>query len=131
MSLSFSQQSWTSRDGSQALVRSWKPLQDRGPRARSARTGVSMTREMGPPEGPSGAVLQEEGRLSNPMQRRLSEHDVDDLVSDYLDGSSTSALAALLNRTTIISHLDNRGAERRNAVRKMTDRSVRRAAKHY
>ena len=71
------------------------------------------------------------GRLSNPGQRRLSEHDVDDLVSAYLHGSSIDALAALLdvNRTTIISHLDRRNVERRKVVRKMTDQSVREAAK--
>jgi hypothetical protein len=70
------------------------------------------------------------GRLSNPGQRRLSEHDVDDLVSAYLHGSSIDALALLdVNRTTIISHLDRRNVERRKDVRKMTDQSVREAAK--
>lgn len=67
------------------------------------------------------------------MQRRLSEHDVDDLVRDYESGSSIDALAARLdvNRTTIINHLDRRGIERRKSVRRMTDRSVRQAAKRY
>ena len=66
------------------------------------------------------------------MQRRLSEHDVDDLVCAYLHGSSIDALAALLdvNRTTIISHLDRRIVERRKVFRKMTDQSVREAAGH-
>ena len=36
-----------------------------------------------------------------------------------------------LNRTTIVSHLDRRGIERRNSVRKLTDRLVQQAAKHY
>ena len=83
--------------------------------------------------GWSGPVPEEEGRLSNPVQRRLSEHDVDGLVSAYLDGSSIDSLAALLgvNRTTIIGHLDRRGIDRRKSVRKMTDRSVRLAARRY
>ncbi len=72
------------------------------------------------------------GRLSIPVQRRLPEAMVDDLVDAYLAGSSIDALAAGLevNRTTIINHLDSRGIERRKSVRKMTDRSVRQTAKH-
>jgi transposase-like protein len=72
-------------------------------------------------------------QLSNPVQRRLSNADVDDLVRAYRAGSSIDSLAARLgvNRTTIISHLDRRGIERRRSVRKMTDRSVRQAAKSY
>ena len=67
------------------------------------------------------------------MQRRLSEHDVDKLVGAYLDGWSIDALAAGLgvNRTTIISHLDRRGVNRRKSVRKMTDGTVSQAAKQY
>ena len=43
------------------------------------------------------------------------------------------ALAAGLgvNRTTIISHLDRRGVNRRKSVRKMTDGTVSQAAKQY
>ena len=67
------------------------------------------------------------------MQRRLSELDVDELVSAYLAGSPIDSLAVHLgvNRTTIISYLDRRGVERRRSVRKMTDRSVRQAAERY
>lgn len=84
-------------------------------------------------ERSSGGVPEEEGRLSNPVQRRLSELDIDALVQDYLAGSSIDSLAARLsvNRTTIISHLDRRDIERRRVVRKMTDQSVRQAARHY
>jgi len=96
------------------------------------RRGVDDARNRAT-EGPSGAVPEEEGRLSNPVQRRLSEFDVDDLVRDYMDGSSIGSLAMQLgvNRTTIIHHLDRRDVERRKSVRKMTDRSVRQAAKRY
>jgi AraC-like DNA-binding protein len=80
-----------------------------------------------------GRVPEEKGRLSNLVQRRLAEATVDDLVRDYLAGSSIDSLAAQLgvNRTTIIHHLDCRRIERRKVVRKMTDRSVRQAARHY
>lgn len=83
--------------------------------------------------GSPGADPEEEGRPSNPVQRRLSDEAVDELVSDYVAGWSIDAMAARLgvNRTTIIHHLDRRGIERRKSVRKMTDRSVRQAAKHY
>ena len=64
------------------------------------------------------------------MLRRLSDATIDDLVRDYLAGSSIESLASQLqvNRTTIIRHLDRRGVQRRKVVRKMTDRSVREAA---
>lgn len=67
------------------------------------------------------------------MQRRLTDHDVDVLCSAYRDGSSIDSLAERLgvNRTTIINHLDRRCVERRKFVRKMTDRSVRQAARSY
>jgi len=77
--------------------------------------------------------VDQEGRLSNPVQRRLTKAAVDEVVSAYLAGSSIGSLAAELgvHRTTIIDHLERRGIERRRSVRKMTDRSVRVAAKRY
>ena len=97
-----------------------------------SRRGVRDAR-IRAPEDASDAVREEEGRLSNPVQRRLSELAVDALVSAYLAGSSIDALAASLgvNRTTIFSHLDRRAIERRKSVRKMTDRSVRQAERRY
>jgi hypothetical protein len=67
------------------------------------------------------------------VQRRLSKVAVDKLVGAYLDGSPIAALAGQLgvNRTTVINHLELRGIERRKVVRKMTDRSVERAATRY
>jgi hypothetical protein len=84
-------------------------------------------------KGSSVAFPEEKGRLSNPVQRRLTEAAVDDVVGAYLVGSSIDSLAAQLgvNRTTIIHHLDRRRIERRNVVRKMTDRIVQRAATRY
>jgi len=67
------------------------------------------------------------------VQRRLTEPTVDDLVRDYVAGSSIDSLAAQfeVHRTTVISHLDHRGIERRKSVRKMTDQAVLQAASHY
>ena len=67
------------------------------------------------------------------MRRRLSGAAIDDLVRDYVAGSSIDSLAVVLgvHRTTIISYLDRRGIERRRNVRKMTDHSVHQAAKRY
>ena len=67
------------------------------------------------------------------MQRRLSEHDIDDLVSAYLEGSTVDLLAAQLgvHRTTIMDHLERRGVQRRRAMRKLTDRLIRDAAGCY
>jgi transposase len=77
-------------------------------------------------------VPEEEGRLSNPVQRRLSEATVDDLVRDYTAGSSIHLLAMRVgvHHTTIMDHLERRGIERRKVVRKMTDRTIRQAVKH-
>jgi uncharacterized protein (DUF433 family) len=75
----------------------------------------------------------QEGRLSNPVQRRLSEATVDDLVRGYTAGSSIDSLALQfgVHRTTIMDHLERRGVERRTVVRKMTNRTVREAVTHY
>ncbi len=73
------------------------------------------------------------GRLSNPVQRRLSEGNVQDLVRSYAEGSSIDQLARRfsVHRTTVISHLDRRGVPRRRIVRKLTDRDVKLAADQY
>jgi hypothetical protein len=84
-------------------------------------------------EASPGVVPEEKGQLSNPVQRRLSEATIDDLVTAYLKGSSIDSLVAQsgVSRTTIIVHLDRRGIQLRKVVRKMTDRMVRCAATRY
>jgi hypothetical protein len=71
--------------------------------------------------------------FQNPVQRRLSRHDLDELVSAYLAGSSIDSLAVQLgvHRTTVMDHLERRGVQRRRIERKLTDRTVREAAKRY
>ena len=75
----------------------------------------------------------ERGRLSNPVQRRLSSVEVDQLIDDYRVGASIDGLARRLgvHRTTVVHHLDRAGIARRRVVRKMTDESVALAAARY
>ena len=88
------------------------------------------TRPFVPWESP---VPEEEGRLSNPVQRRLSAADIDQLIHLYPQGASIDALACRyeIHRTTVIHHLERAGIARRRVVRKMTDESVALAAARY
>lgn len=67
------------------------------------------------------------------MQRRLAPVDVSDICASYIGGSSIDELARShgVNRTTIITHLDQHGVPRRRVVRKMTDALVAEAAAKY
>ena len=83
---------------------------------------------------PSGeAVPEERGRLSNPVQRRLSQGEIKQLIHRYREGASIDGLARRygIHRTTVIHHLDQAGVARRRVVRKMTDESVAVAAAQY
>ena len=76
---------------------------------------------------------EERGRLSNPVQRRLSGAEIDQLIGRYRDGVSIGDLARRyeIHRTTVIHQLDLSGTARRRVIRKMTDKSVARAAARY
>lgn len=67
------------------------------------------------------------------QQRRLAGDQIDEVVARYVDGASIDALAREyeINRTTVISHLERNGVERRRNPRKMTDARVRAAADRY
>lgn len=67
------------------------------------------------------------------QQRRLAPGHVDELVTRYRSGESIDGLARTyrVNRTTVISHLERRGVQRRKVVRKMTDDAVAKAAARY
>lgn len=67
------------------------------------------------------------------QQRRLAADQIDEVVARYADGASIDALAREyeINRTTVISHLERNGIERRRNPRKMTDAKVRAAATRY
>lgn len=87
----------------------------------------------GPDSDPAATWPEQRGRLSNPVQRRLSAADIGELCHLYSEGRSIDSLARQyeVNRTTIITHLDRAGIERRRVARKMSDESVARAAKRY
>ncbi len=78
-------------------------------------------------------VPEERGRLSNPVQRRLTGAEIEQLIQDYREGASIDGLARRyeIHRTTVIRHLDQAGIARRRVVRKMTDESVAQAAVRY
>lgn len=61
------------------------------------------------------SVAGAKGRFQNPVQRRLSVADIGDLCRLYREGASIDSLARQyeVNRTTIITHLDRVGIERR------------------
>ena len=81
----------------------------------------------------SSTQSEEEGRLSNPVQRRLADAIIDHLVEDYGGGLSINALSRRfgIHRTTVMTHLKNRGVERRRSIRKLSDASVAQAAILY
>jgi transposase-like protein len=87
-----------------------------------------------PRQSSSAGVLPEEtGRLSNPVQRRLSDQDIGAMVELYRVGASIDALARRnrVHRTTVIQHLDTAGVQRRRTARKMSDAAVATAARRY
>jgi AraC-like DNA-binding protein len=86
-----------------------------------------------PVRPPESGDLEEKGRLSNPVQRRLSANEIDELARLYREGASIDALGRRygIHRTTIITHLDQREVPRRRVVRKMTDSLVARASERY
>lgn len=80
---------------------------------RRPRTAVDRTRDGAAPGAP-GAVPEQRGRLSNLVQRRLSETAVDAIVVAHTEGTTIDALASRfeVHRTTILHHLDRRGVPR-------------------
>jgi hypothetical protein len=78
-------------------------------------------------------VLEERGRLSNPVQRRLTKAEIEQLIDRYRKGVSIDGLARRyeVHRTTVIHCLDRAGVARRKMVRKMTDELVALAAAKY
>ena len=73
------------------------------------------------------------GRLSNPVQRRLTRAEIEQLIDQYRAGASIHELTRRyeVHRTTVIHHLDQAGIARRRVVRKMNDESVALAAVRY
>lgn len=108
-------------------------LSDQGWSCPARHLGAVVVVAEGPASGPTAGLPEQKGRLSNPVQRRLSAGDIHELCHLYSEGGAIDALARQyeVNRTTIITHLDRAGIERRRVARKMTDDSVARAVTRY
>ena len=81
----------------------------------------------------SSTQSEEEGRLSNPVQRRIASAIIDHLVDDYVSGLSINALSRRfgIHRTTVMKHLESRGVQRRRNNRKLSAAKVALAAGQY
>ena len=73
------------------------------------------------------------GRLSNPLQRRLSPTDIDDLTAAYQAGATISQLATEfgVHRTTVAAHLDRRSVPRHQEPTVWDDDALKEAAELY
>ena len=76
---------------------------------------------------------EEQPRSTVRTVRRMSEAEVDDLVTGYRDGSSVRSLATRfgVHRTTVLCHLDRRNVERRPNVAKLVGASLEKATRLY
>jgi DNA-binding CsgD family transcriptional regulator len=94
----------------------------------SAHAGSPRTRD---------TVDEETGQRSNPprrpVQRRLTDPEIDELVNEYQAGRTLADLACALgiDRPTVAAHLQARGIQRRINRRKMTDDDVSETARRY
>lgn len=108
-------------------------LADQGWSGPAGPAGAFVGLVGGPTSGTAAGSPKQKGRLSNPVQRRLSAGEIEELIQRYREGASIDGLALQhdVHRTTVIHHLDRAGIARRRVVRKMTDESVARAAARY
>lgn len=79
------------------------------------------------------ASTEEEGWLSNPVQRRLPNSTIDHLVEEYVGGLTIDALAYRygIHRITVMTHLEANGVQRRRSIRKLSAADVAEAANRY
>jgi transposase-like protein len=102
----------------------------------AANRGNTKSAESGPgtvPESSHRPPPEEKGRLSNPIQRRLSPTDTDDLIAAYHAGATINELAHRyrLHRTTIAAHLDRHHVERHDSHGEWTSETLADAADLY
>jgi AraC-like DNA-binding protein len=85
-------------------------------------TIASCENSSGPTEHESVDLTEEEGRLSNPVKRRLAEEKIVQLVKDHVSGLSVNEVARRhgIHRTTVMNHLESRGVQRRRNLRKLS-----------
>jgi AraC-like DNA-binding protein len=81
----------------------------------------------------SSGPQEETGRLSNPVQHRLSRTEIEQMIDLYRQGSSIDTLSRRyeIHRTTVMHHLDQSDVARRTVARKMNDETVALAAAQY
>jgi hypothetical protein len=108
-------------------------LSDQGWGGLARPPGAVMGAAEGHDSGLDARSSEQKGRLSNPVQRRLVDAEIHELIRCYGEGASIDGLARRyeVHRTTVIGHLDRARIARRRVVRKMTDDSVARAATRY
>ena len=109
--------------------------QGRSERQRPRRAGQAAPAPAPAPAGTRHRVgpQEETGRLSNPVQHRLSRTEIEQLVGQYQHGSSIDALSRRyeIHRTTVMHHLNQSDVARRTAALKMNDETVALAAAQY
>jgi len=68
---------------------------------------------------PGSAIPEEKGRLSNPVLRRLSAEEIDELARLYREGATIVELGRRcgVHRTTVTHHLDRQNVSSRSAKR--------------
>ena len=98
------------------------------------RRQIRRARRIGrSPAAPETIPQKTTGRLSNPVQHRLTRTEIELLVSQYRDGSSIQTLSRRyeIHRTTVMHHLNQSDVARRTLARKMNDATVALASAHY
>ena len=98
--------------------------------------GNAESAESGPgraPESTQRPPSEEKGRRSNPIQRRLSPTDINELIAAYRAGATTNELADQyeIHRTTIAATLDRHHVERRHSQSEWTNDNLADAADLY
>jgi lambda repressor-like predicted transcriptional regulator len=78
-------------------------------------------------------VSEENGRLSNPIQRRLCPTDINELIAAYRAGATINELAHRyeLHQTTVAARLDRHHVERHRAQGEWTSETLAAAADLY
>ena len=107
-------------------------LAGQGSRASEHVDGSPSKADSKSQHGPSSSASEEKGQLSNPVQRRLTDTEIDDLVARYEARSTIEILASKfgVHRTTVMDHLRRRAVPRRTP-RKLTDQMVADSAHRY
>jgi transposase-like protein len=96
-------------------------------------SGGAETTQIRHPDDHAEGPREEEGRLSNPAQRRLSPTDINGLIAAYEAGATITQLAAEfgVHRTTVAGHLDRHGVPRHSEQTTWDDEILTQAAELY